>query len=442
MTDISNTNPYPQAAGTDKRDAPERVIIAGLNTGDAPFLSDDDTLDELEALLATAGGEVVGRAIQNRPSPEPATLIGEGKCTEIADAVRNLEADLVVFDNDLSPVQMKNLELKLDCPVMDRTGVILDIFASRASTAEGKLQVALAQYQYLLPRLAGQGRNLSRQTSSGGRNPIGTRGPGETKLETDRRHIRARITRLEAELEAVRRVRGEQRRRRQKSEIPLVALVGYTNAGKSTLLNALSAPTGGEPVHTANRLFDTLDPTTRSVTLPDRSEILLTDTVGFIRSLPHQLVSAFRATLEELSYADLVLHVVDASDPHRAEQMQVTDSLANDLCAEGVRRIVVYNKCDRCEPEAHIGESPEAVRISARTGQGIPELLEKIQTTLAAGRVAFQFLLPYDRGGCLAQLYDSARVDAVDYQPDGIAVSGSCDPRLYGQICKLLGVEP
>lgn len=431
-----------QAANTQTEEAMERVVIVGLNTGDEAFASDDRTLDELEALLMTAGGEVVGRAIQNRPSPEPATLIGDGKCTEIANAVRDLQAELVVFDNDLSPVQMKNLEERLDCPVMDRTGVILDIFAARASTAEGKLQVALAQYQYLLPRLAGQGKNLSRQTASGGKSPIGTRGPGETKLETDRRHIRARITRLEEDLENVRRVRGEQRRRREKSAIPLVALVGYTNAGKSTLLNALSAPTGGEPVHTANRLFDTLDPTTRSIRLPDRSSILLTDTVGFIRKLPHQLISAFRATLEELTYADLVLHVVDASDPEHEEQMRVTDALAEELCAEGVQRLIVYNKCDRCPPETIPAEHDDAVCISAATGKGLDRLAERIQTALFDRQTDFRFLLPYDNGGILTQLYDRARVDHVDYQPDGIAVAGRCDRKLYGQICKQIGVKP
>lgn len=431
-----------QAANTQTEEAMERVVIVGLNTGDEAFASDDRTLDELEALLMTAGGEVVGRAIQNRPSPEPATLIGDGKCTEIANAVRDLQAELVVFDNDLSPVQMKNLEERLDCPVMDRTGVILDIFAARASTAEGKLQVALAQYQYLLPRLAGQGKNLSRQTASGGKSPIGTRGPGETKLETDRRHIRARITRLEEDLENVRRVRGEQRRRREKSAIPLVALVGYTNAGKSTLLNALSAPTGGEPVHTANRLFDTLDPTTRSIRLPDRSSILLTDTVGFIRKLPHQLISAFRATLEELTYADLVLHVVDASDPEHEEQMRVTDALAEELCAEGVQRLIVYNKCDLCPPETIPAEHDDAVCISAATGKGLDRLAECIQTALSDRQTDFRFLLSYDNGGILTQLYDRARVDHVDYQPDGIAVAGRCDRKLYGQICKQIGVKP
>ncbi len=420
----------------------ERVIAVGVNAAvrDEALASTDETLDELEALVETAGGEVVLRAIQNRQSPEPATLIGEGKCAEIAEAVRSFDAALVVFDNDLSPVQMKNLEEKLDCPVMDRTGVILDIFASRASTAEGKLQVALAQYRYLLPRLAGQGRNLSRQTSSGGKSPIGTRGPGETKLETDRRHIRARITRLEAELEAVRKVRGEQRRRREKSEIPLVALVGYTNAGKSTLLNALAAPEGGAAVHTADRLFDTLDPTTRSVTLPDRSEILLTDTVGFIRSLPHQLVSAFRATLEELSYADLVLHVIDASNPQREEQIRVTEQLADELCAEGVPRIAVYNKCDLCDADALVAESENTVCISAATGRNLGRLVEMIQAAVSKRRVDFDIKLPYARAGVLEQLYDSARVDSAEYLDDGIAVKGSCDSRLYGQIRKLLGL--
>ena len=421
----------------------ERVIAVGLNCAsrELNIRSDDDTLDELEALIETAGGRVVLRAIQNRQSPEPATFLGEGKCRELAEAVKNHYAELVVFDNDLSPVQMKNLEDLLDCPVMDRTGVILDIFAGRASTAEGKLQVSLAQYQYLLPRLMGQGRNLSRQTSSGGKSPIGTRGPGETKLETDRRHIRERITKLEAELETVRKVRGEQRRKRQKSEIPLVALVGYTNAGKSTLLNALTAASAESAIHTADRLFDTLDPTTRTVELPDRSEILLTDTVGFIRNLPHQLISAFRATLEELTYADLVLHVVDASDEHREEQMKVTDDLIAELCAEGVARITVYNKCDLCDDETLPAPTEGAICVSAATGRNLDRLMDMIREAVCRSTVAFDWSVPYDRGGVIAQLYDNARVDSVDYTDTCIRVQGRCDSRLFGQLQKMLGVR-
>ena len=421
----------------------ERVIAVGLNCAsrELNIRSDDDTLDELEALIETAGGRVVLRAIQNRQSPEPATFLGEGKCRELAEAVKNYYAELVVFDNDLSPIQMKNLEDLLDCPVMDRTGVILDIFAGRASTAEGKLQVSLAQYQYLLPRLMGQGRNLSRQTSSGGKSPIGTRGPGETKLETDRRHIRERISKLEAELETVRKVRGEQRRKRQKSEIPLVALVGYTNAGKSTLLNALTDATAESAIHTADRLFDTLDPTTRTVELPDRSEILLTDTVGFIRNLPHQLISAFRATLEELAYADLVLHVVDASDEHREEQMKVTDDLIAELCAEGAARITVYNKCDLCDDETLPAATDGAICVSAATGRNLDRLTEMIREAVCRSTVAFDWAVPYDRGGVIAQLYDNARVDSVDYTDTCIRVQGRCDSRLFGQLQKMLGVR-
>lgn len=423
--------------------ARERVLIAGFHAGsrELGLESTDETLDELEALISTAGGDVVLRTIQNRAAPEPATLFGEGKCEEIREAVEANAIDLVVFDNDLSPVQMKNLEDRLNCPILDRTGVILDIFASRASTAEGKLQVALAQYKYLLPRLAGQGRNLSRQTASGGKSPIGTRGPGETKLETDRRHIRERITRLEAELETVRRVRGEQRKKREKSEIPLVALVGYTNAGKSTLLNALTNAEGNDAVHTADRLFDTLDPTTRSLTLPDKSEILLTDTVGFIKNLPHQLISAFRATLEELEYADLVLHVVDASDEMREEQMRVTDQLADELCGSEVPRIRVYNKCDRCTPDQLVAETEDTVCISAVKRRNLEKLIEMIRTAVCARRVDFNWKLPYAKAGLLSKLYDTARVDSEEYEADGIRVKGSCDQKLYGQVCKLLGVN-
>ena len=418
-------------------------MIAGFHGGarELNLASTDETLDELEALISTAGGEVVLRTIQNRATPEPATLFGEGKCEELREMVQANEIDLVVFDNDLSPVQMKNLEDRLECPVMDRTGVILDIFASRASTAEGKLQVALAQYKYLLPRLAGQGRNLSRQTASGGKSPIGTRGPGETKLETDRRHIRERITRLEAELEAVRKVRGEQRKKREKSEIPLVALVGYTNAGKSTLLNALTNAEGADAVHTANRLFDTLDPTTRNLTLPDKSEILLTDTVGFIKNLPHQLISAFRATLEELEFADLILHVVDAADEARDVQIEVTEKLADELCGTETPRIRVYNKCDCCSAEQLVAETDETIGVSALSRRNLDKLVEKIQNIVSSRRVNFAWKLPYAKAGLLSRLYDTARVDREEYEADGILVEGSCDQKLYGQICKMLGVS-
>lgn len=366
----------------------EQVVIVGLcaSSGDSGFKSDDESLDELEALVETAGGTVVARALQKRPAPDPATLIGEGKVKEISNIVKNNNIDIIVFDNELSPSQMKNLEKALDCAVLDRTGLILDIFAKRAHTAEGKLQVELAQYKYLLPRLSGQGKNFSRQTASGSAGPIGTRGPGETKLETDRRHIRARIAKLKEETAKIRRVRGEARRRREKNEIPLVALVGYTNAGKSTLFNRIT----NAGVHTQNRLFDTLDPTTRLFSPDGKRKALLIDTVGFINNLPTQLIDAFRATLEELSFADLVLIVIDASDQDRMFKAKVTEELVREVGGDGAERIYVFNKADVCEPgnippqgaENLFLQGEDTVFVSALTGENVGILLDEIATKL------------------------------------------------------------
>lgn len=291
----------------------EKAILVGLSADcfRPEENATDESLDELEALLETAGGICEAKVLQNRHTPDPHSFIGEGKAQEVRTLLESTGATLVVFDNDLSPSQIRALEELTDATVLDRSALILDIFAQRAKTAEGRLQVELAQYQYLLPKLSGMGTSMSRL--GGG---IGTRGPGETKLETDRRHIRERITRLQAELDEVRRVRATQRERRVKNSIPVVALVGYTNAGKSTLLNALT----GAGIPANDRLFDTLDTTTRRLKVSDHLEILLSDTVGFIAKLPHHLIEAFQATLEELQYADLLLHVIDASDPHREAQ--------------------------------------------------------------------------------------------------------------------------
>ena len=324
---------------------PERAGLVGLSCGSLPDFdhSDSDTMAELEQLLETAGGQCIFTAMQNRPTPDPRTFIGEGKAREIAELVRQNQVDLLVFDNEISPSQTRALEEIMQCRVIDRNALILDIFADRAKTSEGKLQVELAQYQYLLPRLSGMWSHLVRQTAGGGRSPIGTRGPGETQLETDRRHIRQRIARLQRELENVRQIRATQRRKRRKREVPLVALVGYTNAGKSTLLNALT----GAGVHANDRLFDTLDPTTKSYRMEDGTEILISDTVGFIRKLPHHLVDAFKATLEELTYADVLVHVIDASSDIWDSQAQVVERLIEELGAQQTPRIVVFNKCDK-----------------------------------------------------------------------------------------------
>ena len=298
------------------------AILAGLSSPrlDVKDNADEESMEELEALVETAGGEAAVSVLQNRASPDPRTFIGEGKVAEIKELVKVTEATTVIFDNDLSPSQMRVLTEELGVQVLDRSALILDIFAQRARTREGRLQVELAQYQYLLPRLTGMWTHLERQAGTSGKGPIGSKGPGETQLETDRRHIHRKIDKLKEELEEVRRVRGTQRQRRMKNEVPVVAIVGYTNAGKSTLLNALT----GAGIPANNRLFDTLDTTSRLLTVSDTLDVVISDTVGFIRKLPHQLVDAFKATLEELEYADLLLHVIDISNPHwRSEERRV-----------------------------------------------------------------------------------------------------------------------
>ena len=318
----------------------ERAVLVGLN---ADCFTQEQTateasLEELEDLLETAGGFCTGKVIQNRHTPDSHSFIGEGKAIEVKMLVEATASTMVVFDNELSPGNIRALEEIIGVTVLDRSALILDIFAQRAKTKEGRLQVELAQYKYLLPRLSGMGKSLSRQ--GGG---IGTRGPGETKLESDRRHIRERINRLEEELEQVRKVRGVQRERRMKNSVPVVAIVGYTNAGKSTLLNKLTD--AGIPAN--NRLFDTLDTTSRQLTVSENLDVILSDTVGFIAKLPHHLVNAFHATLEELEYADLLLHVIDVSDPYMEQHIAVVDRLIRKLAKPETPVLRVYNKADR-----------------------------------------------------------------------------------------------
>lgn len=402
-----------------------RAILVGLSSRvlNPQDNASDATLDELAALLDTAGGVSVGQVLQNKDAPDPRTFIGEGKLAEVKDLVNTLNADLVLFDNSLSPSQLRVLTQELGVQVLDREALILDIFAHRAQTKEGRLQVELAQYQYLLPRLTGMWTHLERQEGA-----IGTRGPGETQLETDRRHIRKKISKLKEDLEEVRRVRAVQRERREKNQVPVVALVGYTNAGKSTLLNTLT----GENIPANNRLFDTLDTTTRTLELSDTCTALLSDTVGFIRKLPTHLVAAFKATLEELTFADLLLHVIDASNPAWMEQAEVVEGLILSLGAAETPRLEVFNKCDLCPGEI-LPHGEDRVAVSARTGEGLDKLRDQMAQRLDAGRKKVNLSIPYGQGGVLDQLYREAQVDRVEYG-ETIEVTAVCTPITLGKL--------
>ena len=408
----------------------DRAVLVGLSSPklDTRDNADEDTLEELSDLVETAGGEVAATVLQTRFSPEPRTFIGEGKVAEVRELVRNEAATMVIFDNDLSPSQQRSLTEELKVQVLDRSALILDIFAQRARTREGRLQVELAQYQYLLPRLTGMWTHLERQAGTSGKGPIGSKGPGETQLETDRRHIHRKIDKLKAELEEVRRVRGTQRQRRMKNEIPVVAIVGYTNAGKSTLLNALTD--AGIPAN--NRLFDTLDTTSRLLTVSDTLDVVISDTVGFIRKLPHQLVDAFKATLEELEYADLLLHVIDISNPEWQEQAAIVDDLIRELGAERIPCLRVYNKSDLFWGDVR-PHGEDVVNISAKTGEGLDELLRAIDRQLDKGTRRVTLHIPYDKAGLLDTLYRDAKVEAVEYG-ETIDVRALCNPRAIGLV--------
>ena len=409
----------------------DKVVLVGLSS---PVLkkeenADEDTMEELSSLVETAGAETVGIVLQNRPSPDPRTFIGEGKVAEVQLYCENVGATMVIFDNDLSPSQQRVLTDLLGVQVLDRCGLILDIFAPRAKPKEGRLQVELAQYQYLLPRLTGMWTHLERQAGTSGKGPIGSKGPGVTQLETDRRLIHRKRDKLREDLEEVRRVRGTQRERRRKNEVPVVAIVGYTNAGKSTLLNRLT----GAGIPANNRLFDTLDTTSRLLSVSDTLDVVISDTVGFIRKLPHQLVEAFKATLEELEYADLLLHVIDVSNPEWQQQAQVVENLILELGAGELPRIDVFNKAD-CLPVGEIMPHGEDIcAISARTGEGVDRLLEMIDQRLDKGTRRVTIRLPYDKGGLLDMLYREAKVESVDYG-ETIDVVAVCGPRTLGQV--------
>lgn len=408
----------------------EKAVLAGLsaNSMKEDERSTEISMEELAALVETAGGEVAAYVLQNKATPEARTFIGAGKVQEMKELVDSLGCNLAVFDNELSPSQMRVLSQELGVKVLDRSGLILDIFAQRAQTREGQLQVELAQYQYLLPRLTGMWEHLVRQTASGGTSPIGTRGPGETQLETDRRHIRRKIDKLREELEEVRRVRGTQRRQREKNSMPVVALVGYTNAGKSTLLNCLT----GAGIPANDRLFDTLDTTTRRTQISETQEILLSDTVGFIRKLPHHLVAAFKATLEELAYADVLLHVIDISSPTWENQAEIVDGLIAELGASHTPCIRVFNKCDAFSGELPHGEN--IVCISAKTGEGTAELLSALSKQLENGKKNVEILLPYAEAGVLEFLHREGSVLSSEYGENGITVKAVIRPELWGKV--------
>lgn len=398
----------------------DKAILAAVDCGEYDA---ESSVRELEELAKTAGAEVLASIIQKRPAPEPATVLGEGKIDELKDLVQRLEADLVIFDCELTASRIRNIEEIVNVRVIDRTMLILDIFAGRAVTNEGKLQVELAQLKYRLPRLAGIGASMSRL--GGG---IGTRGPGETKLETDRRHIRSRINKLEENLKELEKRREFSRSRRKKDNVLTAAIVGYTNAGKSTLLNNLT----GADVLAENKLFATLDLTSRGVELPDGRTVLVIDTVGLIRRLPHNLVEAFKSTLEEAASADIILHVCDISDSEAAEKSETTQQLLTELGCGGIPVVHVLNKCDLIEN--NIPESKDTVKICAKTGEGFEKLLKAISENLPESSKRLNLLLPYNKGGLTAKIREKGKVFSEEYTENGIEVDALVDETMLNQV--------
>ena len=406
----------------ENKEVEERVILVGISTG-----QDEDTegsLEELKELVKTAGAETIGTVIQNRESAHPATYLGKGKIDEVKWMVWETEATGIVCDDELSPAQLRNLEEALDTKVMDRTMVILDIFASRARTREGKIQVELAQLRFRAARLVGMRNPLSRL--GGG---IGTRGPGETKLEVDRRLIHQRIGQLKAELEDVKRHRQVQREQRTRNRVPVAAIVGYTNAGKSTLLNRLT----NAGILAEDKLFATLDPTTRTLALPGGQELLLTDTVGFIRKLPHHLIEAFKSTLEEARYCDIILHVVDCSSPRMEMQMYVVYETLRQLEIQDKVMVTVFNKIDQLPENVTLRDfsADYQVKISAKTGEGIPELLELFETILRGRNVYLEKTFPYSEAGKIQLIRKSGQLLEEEYGPEGIQVKAYVPAEMF-----------
>ena len=402
----------------------EKFILVGVETGKDRM---EESLAELNELLDTAGGETVGKIVQNLESINKATYVGKGKVKEIKELAEELQADGIVCDDELSPAQLSNLKDELDIKVLDRTLVILDIFAAHAKTSEGKLQVELAQLKYRSSRLTGLGKNLSRL--GGG---IGTRGPGESKLETDRRAIRERVSQLRSEIEKMENVRDTLRKSRMSDGIPVIAIVGYTNAGKSTFLNKIT----DAGILAEDKLFATLDPTTRSLKIPDGEEVLFTDTVGFISKLPHNLVDAFKSTLEEAKYADLILHIADASNPEADEQMKVVYRTLEELKVTGKPIIIFLNKQDKIEEEKIIKDlkADAVIKGSAKTGQGIDELLTKITEILREGKVFIDALLSYADSSKIAIIRKKGQLLAEEYEGDGIRIKAYVPKALAGQL--------
>lgn len=411
---------------TDDGSRREKVILVGVGTAqdDIPVR---DSLDELSDLAWTAGADTAAFVVQNLASPDPATYIGSGKIEEVKALVAETGADCVITDDELTPAQQRNLQRELDVKVIDRTGLILDIFAARAQSSEGKIQVELAQLSYRLVRLQGIGTEMSRL--GGG---IGTRGPGEKKLETDRRTINHRMSQLKKELSDVRRHRDLIRDRRSKGSAPVAVLVGYTNAGKSTLLNALTDASA----LAEDKLFATLDPVTRLLTLESGQEVMLTDTVGFIRKLPHNLIEAFGSTLEEAKYADIILHVVDTSSPQRETQMKTVYDTLKQLDVKGKPIITVFNKIDRMESPQHLVDrgAEASVMISAKTGQGLPELRDAMQTILTKNLIEIERLYPYTAAGKVQLIREGGILLSESYEPDGIRIHAYVPPEIYGNV--------
>ena len=403
----------------------ERVVLVGVHTGALNPLEDttEESMQELALLVETAGGEVVGEFVQNRPVIDNGTFVGDGKLEEIAEFCHNNDVDTLIFDDELTGAQIRNIEREVKLKVTDRSALILDIFAQRALTREGKIQVELAQLKYRLPRLTGSSVGLSRL--GGG---IGTRGPGESKLESDRRHIRTRIATLSDRLEDVVKNRETQRHARKKENIPQVSIIGYTNAGKSTLLNYLT----DAGVLAEDKLFATLDPTARKLTLEDGTEIILVDTVGFIRKLPHHLIKAFRSTLEEASLADLLLHVVDSSSPYCCEQIEVTKKLLDELGAGTKPVITVFNKSDVADATIPMPPVENGVYISAKTGKNVDKMLAMIKQLLPETKMKLKVLIPYDKGSMLSRIYDNAVVKGEEHTAEGTVLDIIIDKKLFG----------